>query len=130
MDYVKYKQHKIPAVLAITADEQARGLMYEKNLPPAMAFVYTEPRINKFWMSRTPRPLDIIFCLNNEIISICHGVPYSTELIGGDHLSDLVLEMPRGESARLGMKVGDVIQMEYHPDSLSKILLANSINLY
>jgi uncharacterized membrane protein (UPF0127 family) len=128
MDYLKYKNHKIPAVLAITADEQQKGLMYEQNLPPAMAFVYTEPRINKFWMSRTPQPLDIIFCLKNKIVSICHGKPNSTELIGGNHLSDLVLEMPFGKSDGMGMKVGDEIAMEYHPSSLSKILLSNSIN--
>lgn len=130
MDYLKYKEHKIPTVLAITSEEQAKGLMYEESLPPAMAFVYTEPRLNKFWMSHTPKPLDIIFCLKNKIVSICHGVPYSTSLIGGNHLSDLVLEMPYGNSTKLGMKIGDVISMEYHPNSLSKILLANSINYY
>ncbi len=127
MDFLKYKEHKIPTVLAITTAEQQKGLMHEKNLPPAMAFVYTEPRINKFWMSRTPCALDIIFCLNNKIVSICHGEPHSTKLIGGEHLSDLVLEMPLGNSGKLGMRVGEEIAMEYHPSSLSKILLANSI---
>ncbi len=60
-------------------------------------------------------------------MSICHGEPHSTALIGGDHLSDLVLEMPLGNSEKLGMKVGEEISMEYQPSSLSKILLANSI---
>jgi uncharacterized membrane protein (UPF0127 family) len=128
MDYLNFKNHKIPTVLAITSAEQAKGLMYEENLPPAMAFVYTEPRINKFWMSRTPRALDIIFCFKNKIVSICHGEPHSTKLIGGDQLSDLVLEMPLGDSKKLGMTIGDEIHMEYQPSSLSKILLANSIN--
>lgn len=128
MDYLKYKDHKIPTVLAITSAEQQKGLMYEQNLPPAMAFVYTEPRVNKFWMSRTPQPLDIIFCLNNKIVSICQGKPHSTELIGGDDLSDLVLEMPMGNSRKLGMKVGDEIAMEYEPNSISKILLSNTLN--
>lgn len=122
MNFLKYKDHRIPAVLAITPEEQAKGLMHEYSIPPVMAFVYAESGINKFWMSRTPRPLDIIFCFNNKIVSIHHGVPYSTEIIGGNSLSDLVLEMPLGNSSKLGMKIGDEINMEYHASSVSKML--------
>lgn len=123
MDYLRYKEHRIPTELAITADEQEKGLMYKQNLPEAMAFVYTEPRISKFWMKNTPQPLDIIFSLHNKIVSIAQGVPHSTELIGGHHISDLVVEMPLGTAKRLGMRIGDDIQMEYRPESLSRILL-------
>lgn len=128
MDYLKYKEHKIPAVLAITAEEQAKGLMFTTKLPPVMAFTYTSPKYLKFWMNNVVLGLDIIFCLNNKIVSICQGEPHSTKLIGGDQLSDLVLEMPLGNSWKLGMAVGEEISMEYHSSSLSKILLANSIN--
>lgn len=127
MNYFKYKNHKIPTVLAITAEEQERGLMFEKNLPPSMAFVYTEPRHNKFWMKNVSEGLDIIFCLGNKIVAIYQGKPYSTELIGGNYLSDLVLEMPLGNSQKIGMKVGDQMSMEYEPKSLSKILFSNAI---
>jgi uncharacterized membrane protein (UPF0127 family) len=126
MDFLKFKEHKIPTVLAITADEQEKGLMYEKSPPPAMAFVYTRPKHNSFWMQNTPSPLDIVFCLKNKIVSICAGEPYSTKVIGGRELSDLVIEMPYGNAAKLGMSIGDEINMEYQPQSLSRILLTNS----
>lgn len=124
MDFLKYKNYKIPAVLAITGEEQRKGLMFETNLPPVMAFVYPRPQFNYFWMKNVSEPLDIVFILENKIAAIHKGEPYSTQLIGGHTLSDLVLEFPLGDCEKLGMQVGDKIGMEYQPKTLSKILLS------
>lgn len=126
MDYIKYKEHKIPAILAITPREQEIGLMYREELPPLMAFVYTEPRLNKFWMKNVSQPLDIIFCFKNKVVGIYRGDPFSTKLIGGNELSDLILEMPYGNCKKMGMELGDEIGIEFEPKSVSKILLSNS----
>jgi uncharacterized membrane protein (UPF0127 family) len=122
-DYVKIADKKIPTVLAITQDEQERGLMYQKWPPPVMSFVYTSPKVNKFWMHRTPSPLDIVFSHSNKIISICQGEPYSTKLIGDDRLSDLVVEFPAGTCQAFGVNVGDSIELECSENSLMKIFM-------
>jgi uncharacterized membrane protein (UPF0127 family) len=108
--YLKVKDQVIPTELAITADEQARGLMYQE-YPPVMSFVYGSPSINRFWMKSTPAPLDIVFCLKGRVINICAGEPYSTKLIGKDEFSDLVVEMPLGTCQKLGVEIGDQIAL-------------------
>lgn len=122
-DYVKISDKKIPTVLAITHDEQERGLMGQKWPPPVMSFVYASPRINAFWMKATPSPLDIVFCLENKIVSICSGEPFSTKLIGGDKVSDLVVELPAGTCNAFGVRVGDPIELECSENSLMKIFM-------
>lgn len=128
MDYLKYKNYKIPALVAISAEEQKKGLMFREDLPPLMIFPYVEPKQNFFWMNNVSQPLDIIYCLKNKIVAIHQGEPYSTKLIGGNELSDLVLEMPYGNCRKMGMRLGDDIEIEYEPKSISKILLSNSLN--
>lgn len=108
--YLRLKNQVIPTVLAVTAEEQARGLMYQEN-PPVMSFIYGAPAINRFWMKSTPAPLDIVFCLKGRIINICSGEPYSTKLIGKDEFSDLVVEMPLGTCQKMGVQIGDEIAL-------------------
>jgi uncharacterized protein len=123
MDYINVAGIKVSTLLAMTADEQERGLMYQKWPPPIMSFVYASPRINKFWMHKTPSPLDIVFCLNNKIISICSGEPYSTKIIGDDRLSDLVVEFPAGTCNAYNIKIGDPIELECSENSLMKLFM-------
>lgn len=100
-------------LFAISQEEQAIGLMNQPWPPPIMSFVYDKPKINKFWMHRTPSPLDIVFCCNNKIIDIYKGEPHSTSVIGPDQYSDLVIELPYGTAAsmnfKLGYKVGVIV---------------------
>lgn len=113
--------------MAITAEEQEQGLMFVNKLPPSMTFVYDRPKLNSFWMKNTPQPLDIIFCLNNKIVDFIEGEPYSTKILGGKSLSDLVIEMPRGSYKKMGMAIGEDIEIQYLPQTLSKIILINSL---
>lgn len=55
-------------VIAETAEDQEKGLMFNSN-PPIMCFPYPSARSVNFWMKNTPVPLDIIFCLNGQILS-------------------------------------------------------------
>jgi len=93
-------------LLAISDDEQARGLMDQAWPPPVMSFVYAEPRITRFWMKNTPSPLDIVFCHQGKITQICKGEPYSTAMIGDNKFSDLVIELPYGTAVTSGIKLG------------------------
>ena len=101
----------LETLLAITASEQERGLMEQKWPPPIMSFVYSQPQINKFWMYRTPSPLDIVFCKRGQIFNICHGKPHSTEIIGDDTFSDLIVELPYGTCEKMAIKIGDNIRL-------------------
>ena len=101
----------LEALLAVSEHEQQRGLMFVEQPVPYMAFLYNEPRVNKFWMQNTPSPLDIVFCYKNKVAEICYGKPHSTEIIGSNAFSDLVLELPHGDAERLGIKVGSDIRL-------------------
>jgi len=126
MDFVIIGEHKLPTLLAVSQSEQERGLMFRDPPTPIMSFIYNAPKFNAFWMKSTKAPLDIVFCLNNKIVSIGKGEPFSTKLIGGDLLSDLVVEFPAGTCEKLGLKVGDPIRLELASNSKTKILLSFS----
>lgn len=96
-------------LIAVSEDEQQRGLMYVEWLPPNMAFPYKYASVNKFWMRDTLSPLDIIFCHAGKITQIHAGTPYSTELIGNNSLSDLVIELPYGTVESSNIKIGDSV---------------------
>ncbi len=104
--FICISNNVFPTLLAISEAEQERGLMFQPFPPPIMSFVYNKPKINKFWMHKTPSPLDIVFCINNKISQICYGKPFSTEIIGKNEFSDLVIELPYGTVNDLGIKVG------------------------
>lgn len=97
-------------LLAISNEEQERGLMHIKPPVPVMTFVYDRPKINKFWMANTPSSLDILFCHNGKVTQICKGEPYSTSTIGDNKFSDMVIELPYGtvldSKIKLGHEVG------------------------
>lgn len=103
--YVYIHDTVFPTLLAISAEEQSRGLMHQEWPPPVMAFVYASPQVNRFWMKNTPSPLDIVFCHNGKVAEICYGEPHTTTVVGS-RLSDLVIELPHGTVDSLGIKVG------------------------
>lgn len=111
---IKTKNKEFEVLLAVTAEEQERGLMYQKYPHPSMAFVYSKPKFSAFWMKNTPSPLDIVFCLNGKITKICKGEPFSTSLIDGG-LSDLVVEFPYGTCQDHGIIVGSEINLHNFP---------------
>jgi uncharacterized membrane protein (UPF0127 family) len=98
-------------LLAISAQEQERGLMYIEPPTPNMAFIYERPGINKFWMANTRAPLDIVFCYAGKVTQICVGEPFSTTMIGDNKFSDLVVEFPFGTVAYSGIKLGHSIDL-------------------
>jgi len=86
--------------VAETSEEQARGLMGVDWPPQPMAFPSKRPEWRSFWMKDTPSPLDILFCLNGEVLQIENGAPHSLEGIGSKDAIDMVLEFPKGFCAK------------------------------
>lgn len=94
------------SLFALSEEEQERGLMFVKPPVPVMSFVYSRPKISKFWMMNTPAPLDIVFSCNGKITQIHKGLPFSTAMIGDDSRSDLVIELPSGSVKLFGLEIG------------------------
>jgi hypothetical protein len=66
----------IPVELAVTPEQQARGLMFRENLTGGMLFAYQDEKPRHFWMKDTLIPLDMIFIdKENIIVTIHHAVP-------------------------------------------------------
>lgn len=120
--YVYLDTNVFPTLLAISEEEQAQGLMEQAWPPPVMSFIYTSPKVNKFWMKNTPSPLDIVFSYNGVITQICKGIPHSTSLIGEYRPSDLIVELPHGTVAYSGIKLGQSVGLvKPTPDELKRI---------
>src|SRR5690348_6522793 len=101
-----------PIKIAISQEEQQKGLMHEKWPPPMMAFLYKDSSIRNFWMKDTPSPLDIVFASNNKIIRIENGKPYSLKKISSVVPCDLVLEFPKGTCKNLSVGMGDSFEIK------------------
>lgn len=122
--YLYIKDYVFPTLLAISSEEQSKGLMHQPWPPPIMSFVYNSPRINQFWMKNTPSPLDIIFCNDGLVRQICKGEPNSTQTIGNYSFSDLVIEFPYGTAHHSRIKIGDPVGLvKPNKEQLKKIFL-------
>jgi uncharacterized membrane protein (UPF0127 family) len=106
--YIYIHNNVFPTLLAISSEEQSKGLMHQEWPPPVMAFIYAFPSVNRFWMKNTPSPLDIVFCHKGKVAEICYGEPHSTQVIG-TQLSDLVIELPHGTVDSMKLKVGQSV---------------------
>lgn len=120
MNYIRINDIKFDTLVALTMEEQQRGLMGYAWPPPNMIFLYKNASIRKFWMKNTPSPLDILFCNNNEIIAICYGEPNSHNLIGPNKDCDLVIELPFSTCERFKIKRGDRIELNLSNDVIEK----------
>jgi len=121
--YIHIANNIFPTLLAISSEEQERGLMYVEPPAPVMTFIYGHPQLNRFWMANTKAPLDILFCHKGEVKEICFGKPNSTAIIGGIQMSDLVIELPFGTSSSVGIKLGHKVGLVKPTlDELKKII--------
>ena len=97
--------------LALTREQQARGLMYRTELAEGagMLFVFEDEAEHSFWMSNTPVALDILYIRNDAtIVSIAaNTTPYSEKKIPSRGPARYVLEVPAGWAERHGVKPGD-----------------------
>lgn len=119
-DKVIIAGHEFPTLVALTEAEQARGLMYKMWPPPVMVFPYKKASPVKFWMKNTYCPLDIVFCKDNLVTGIYQGEPLSTAAVGPDMPSDLVVELPAGTSAKLGIRPGDRVKVNYSINTMAR----------
>jgi len=109
-------------LVAITIDEQIKGLMFKPWPPPVMVFPYKNADYRKFWMKNTPSPLDIIFVKGGRIIGIFKGEPMTTRCVGPNEPSDLVVELPYGTVDKLNISIGDDVMVSYSVSTAVRIM--------
>lgn len=120
--YVIINGNRFAVSLAIDEEEQTNGLMYVDPPLTSMAFVYTKPQINKFWMKDVKDDLDILFCYKGKIIEIVKAEAQSTRLLGKDQYSDLVIEFPISIAERYGFRIGDDVKMSLSKEAARKLM--------
>jgi hypothetical protein len=107
------RAHRFTVEVARTEEQQRQGLMFRTSLGPdeGMIFRYQPPRDVAFWMQNTLIPLDIIFVRANGMIArITTAVPHSQAPVPSGEAIALVLEIPGGRAAELGIRPGDRVE--------------------
>ena len=105
---------KVGVELALTRDEQSRGLMWRESMAEdrGMLFVFGDSRPRSFWMKNTPLPLDIVYIDEGRIVSIAQSTtPYSTRSIPSGAPARYVLEVNGGFCKRHGIAPGARVEL-------------------
>ncbi|MDR1588064.1 MAG: DUF192 domain-containing protein [Treponema sp.] len=101
--------------LAKTGDEQARGLMYRKQLPEGegMLFIFERDKVLSFWMKDTLIPLSIAFiAADGRIIDIKDMQALDTNTVNSSRSVRYALEVPQGWFKRMGVGEGDIVRVD------------------
>jgi uncharacterized membrane protein (UPF0127 family) len=97
--------------MAVSPEEQARGLMYRRELADGrgMLFDFGEERPAIFWMKNTYVPLDMIFIRADGVIAkiTANTTPLSETHITSGTPVRAVLELVAGSARRYGIAPGD-----------------------
>ncbi len=105
--------------LAVTEQEKQRGLGYRDSLAQnsGMLFIYDHAEQYGFWMKGMRFPLDIIWIKEDIIVDITNNIPNpindSSQLLSFQPkvAVDKVLEVNAGTVNRLGIQVGDTVDI-------------------
>ena len=101
--------HIIHAELAVTADQQATGMMFRRGMGgnDGMLFVNDEAGVRCFWMRNTLIPLTIAFVADDgTIVNIADMAPRSDQSHCSAKPVRYALEVPLGWFAKRGLKAG------------------------
>ncbi|WEK41738.1 MAG: DUF192 domain-containing protein [Candidatus Sphingomonas colombiensis] len=110
--------HVFHVDVARTEEEQARGLMFRKDIPKDGGMLFSpypatggEPKPAAFWMKNTPSSLDILFIRADHTIARLaeNTVPFSEAPIPSGEPVAAVLEINAGRAAELGINEGDKV---------------------
>ncbi len=103
--------HIFAVELAVTPDQQSRGLMFRKELPEGRGMLFNFGRDQEvtMWMKDTLIPLDMIFIrADGRIHRIAeYTEPHSLRPISSGGPVVAVLEVIGGTARKLGLAVGD-----------------------
>ncbi|MCC5637205.1 DUF192 domain-containing protein [Nostoc sp. CHAB 5844] len=110
---------KIEMEVAVTPEQQAKGLMNRPALPDnrGMLFKFPSAQPVQFWMKNVPVPLDMVFLQNGVVKYIqaaappCPNEPCAT--YGPNVPVDTVIELRAGRAEELKLKQGDNVKIKF-----------------
>lgn len=107
--------HLFLVEVAETPRQRERGLMERRSLPlnTGMFFLFPETEVIQMWMKNTYVSLDMIFAdAAGRVVGIATDTkPLSLEIISSGQPAQSVLEVRAGTAARLGIAVGDRVEL-------------------
>jgi uncharacterized membrane protein (UPF0127 family) len=106
---------RLQVELALSAEEQAQGLMYRESLDDGqgMLFVFDRDKPASFWMKNTFVPLSIAYINSDGTILEIHDMrPEDLSLVRSSRSVRYALEVPRGWFDRAGIGPGDRVLIE------------------
>ena len=102
--------------LALTREQQRRGLMWVRELPATtgMLFVYPADRYLSIWMKNTFISLDVLFVKQDGLVSSIFrdATPQSEKSMTASEPVRYVLELNAGVSESLGIEPGSTLIWE------------------
>jgi len=115
-----FKDNCFEVDLAVSLGEKEKGLMFksEMDINRGMLFVYDKEGIYSFWMKNTMIPLDIIWInAESEVVYInTYTQPCEVEnclSVNPEKNAKYVLEINAGMADKIGLKVGDKIDLNF-----------------
>jgi uncharacterized membrane protein (UPF0127 family) len=110
---------KFDIYLAVSSNQQQRGLMFVRDLPPwsGMLFTYRRSGVRSMWMKNTYIPLDIVFARGDGSVSsvAANTEPLSLKSISAIEPVNYVLELNAGTAEKLGIDSGSRLILQ-QPD--------------
>jgi uncharacterized membrane protein (UPF0127 family) len=105
--------HTFAVEMAITPEQQMKGLMFRRELPEGqgMLFDFGQEQPTSFWMKNTYISLDMIFIRGDgRILRIAENtVPLSEALVPSGGPVRAVLEVIAGSTKKFGIAPGDQV---------------------
>ena len=127
MPTIKVGDKSLKVSLAITPEQQKRGLMNIQGMPPVvlpqdqgMLFVYRREEMISFWMKNTTIPLSIAFIdKKGTIIEIKDMEPGSDASVRPERPAQYALEVNRGWFTENNVRVGDKLKLNFRRINIS-----------
>lgn len=117
IESTKYAGITVYLELAITFQEQARGLMHREKLAKnwGMIFIYEKESNHSFYMKNTLIPLDMIFVNKDyEIVGIVENAePMTLTSRRVSRYSQFIIEVPGGFCRQQGIAEGSKVRFEH-----------------
>ena len=121
MPTIKVGDKSLKVSLAITPEQQKRGLMNIQGMPPrvlpedqGMLFVYRREEMISFWMKNTTIPLSIAFIDKKGVIKEIKDMePGSRASVRPKKPAQYALEVNRGWFSKNKVKVGDKVKLDF-----------------
>ena len=99
--------HEFRVYLATRFEQQRRGLMFVRDLPPdaGMLFIYEDDNIRSMWMKNTYIPLDMVFARADGSVTnvVSDTVPQTLDSRLSTEPARYVLELNAGTARKLGI---------------------------